>query len=87
MSEYGLEATPSEHFLIVFKEDVSIHAIRRVIGMVKKAGGKLILITGNGKALVVNISQSSAAGIRGLPYVRHVGGVRIGKRKIMRKRV
>ena len=87
MPENRLNIAPLENFLIVFKEDVSVSAIQRLAGTVLNAGGNVLLITGNGKTLIVTAPRPLTEGIRRLPYVRHVGGLYINQRKIVRKRV
>ncbi|KYK33838.1 MAG: hypothetical protein HXS46_14180 [Theionarchaea archaeon] len=75
----------TENFLVVLKEDCSLQATRKIISVIKDIGGRVEIITGGGKAVVATFDNAFAEKIRRLPYVKLVGGVTVGKRRLTRK--
>ena len=76
-----------ESFLVVLKETVSPQATDRIVSLINGLGGKVAVITGQRKVIIATFDNSCADRIRKIPYVKLVGGVRIGKRKITRKQI
>lgn len=76
-----------ESFLVVLKGNVSLQDTNRVVSIIKNLGGKVEIFTGQGKIIIATIDNSFAERIRRLPYVKLVGGVTIGKRKLIRKQI
>lgn len=76
-----------ESFLVVLKESVSPQATDRVVSIIKNFGGKVEIIIGQGKTIIATFDNSFAERIKGLPYVKLVGGITIGKRKLIRKQI
>jgi len=76
-----------ESFLVVLKGNVSLRDTNRVVSIIKNLGGKVEIFTGQGKSIIATIDNSFVERIRGLPYVKLVGGITIGKRKLMRKQI
>lgn len=76
-----------ESFLIVLEESVSPQTTNRIVSTIKNLDGKVGIITGQGKAIIATFDNSFAERIRRLPYVKLVGGVTIGRRKLTRKQI
>jgi hypothetical protein len=76
-----------ENFLVVLKESVSPQATDRIVSIIKSLNGKIEIITRQGKVIIATFDNSFADRIRKLPYVKLVGGVTIGKKKLVRKRI
>lgn len=74
-----------ESFLIALKESASPQATDRIVSIIKNLGGKVEIITGRRKTIIATFDNSFAERIRRLPYVKLLGGVTIGKRRLMRK--
>ena len=72
-------------FLVVLQESASPQTINRIVSIVRSIGGNVGIITGQGKAIIATFDSSFAGRIRRLPYVKLVGGVRIGKRRLVQK--
>ena len=77
----------SENFLVTLKENVSPQATDRIVSIIKNLGGKVEIITDEGKTIIATFDNSFAERIRRLPYVKLVGGVTIRKRKVTRKQI
>lgn len=76
-----------ESFLVVLKETDFPQAIDRIVSIIKNFGGKVEIITGEEKVIIATFDNSFAEKIRRLPYVKLVGGMTIGKRKLTRKKI
>jgi len=77
-----------ESFLVVLKESVSPQATDKIVSIIKNLGGRVEIVTGEGRAIILaTFDNSFAERIRRLPYVKLVGGVTIRKRKLMRKQI
>lgn len=76
-----------ERFLVVLEEGVSPQTTTRIVSIIENLGGRVEIVTGQAKAIVATFDNSFAERVRRLPYVKLVGGVRIGKRTLMRKRI
>lgn len=76
-----------ESFLVILKESVSPQDVDRIVSIIKNIGGKVEIITGKGKAIIATFDNSFAERVRRLSYVKLVGGVTIGKRRLVRKKI
>lgn len=76
-----------ESFIVALKEDSSPQDTDRVVSIINNLNGKVGIITAQRKIIIATFDNSCADRIRKLPYVKLVGGVRIGKRKMTRKQI
>ncbi|MGM0786523.1 MAG: hypothetical protein ACQETG_02310 [Thermodesulfobacteriota bacterium] len=75
-----------ETFLIAMKKHGSREDTARVISVVNALGGRIdIVIEGSG-TIIATFDNTLADRIRRLPYVKLVGGISIGQRRILRHR-
>jgi hypothetical protein len=76
-----------ESFLVVLKGGVPPQAADKVASSIKNIGGKVETTIGPEKVIMATFDSSFADIIRRSPYVKLVGGVTIGKRKLIRKQI
>lgn len=74
-------------YLVTFKAGVTKQNVQRLAALLGGAGGGFVMVAGNSRAVIVSATQPLAEQIRRLPFVRHVGGVRIGQRKVVRRQI
>jgi hypothetical protein len=71
-----------ENFLVVLKDDISPQTSNRIVNIIYNLNGKVEIITGRGKVLIATFDNSFVDRIKKLPYVKLVGGVTIGRRRV-----
>ena len=71
-----------ENFLVVLKDGVSPQTIDRIVSIINNLSGKVEIITGQGKVIIATFDNSFVDRIKKLPYVKLVGGVTVGRRRV-----
>ncbi len=75
-----------ETFLVVLREGLPEEATAWTVSMMGRLGGRVEMIAGEGKAIVATLDHALADRVRRLPSVKLVGGVRIRRRTVVRRR-
>jgi len=76
-----------ESFIVALKEDSSPQDTDRVVSIINNLNGKVGIITAQRKIIIATFDNSFAKRIRKLSCIKLVGGVTIGKRKLVRKQM
>ena len=71
-----------ESFLIVLHDDVSLKAAQELLSLILAHGGKINIVTGQGRAMIATFDSPLAEPIRRMHCVKLVGGVTIGRRRL-----
>ena len=71
-----------ENFLVILKDDVSPQNIDKVVTLINSLNGKVEIITGQRKAIIATFDNSFIDRIKKSPYVKLVGGVTVGRRRV-----
>jgi len=75
-----------ETFLVVLEKDAPAGATAQTVSALEGLGSQVAMVAGEGKAIVATFDRALADRVRRLPHVRLVGGVRIRRRTLARKR-
>jgi len=71
-----------ENFLVVLENDVSPQNIDRIVNIINSLNGKVEIIAGQRKAIIATFDNSFVERVKKLPYVKLVGGVTVGRRRV-----